>query len=85
MNYSKSPADRNSSDVASALSPCGICRQVLREFCALEMPVLLVPNDYKKQQADGKIDGGVLETSIGGLLPHSFGPEDLELPRGPQT
>ncbi|OBZ74062.1 Cytidine deaminase [Grifola frondosa] len=70
-------------DVASPISPCGMCRQVLREFCALNMPVLLVPADYAKQKADGDIDGGVKETTIGELLPHSFGPEDLELPREP--
>ncbi|KAH9930200.1 cytidine deaminase-like protein [Fomitopsis serialis] len=58
-----------------------ICRQVLREFCALTMPVLLVPSNYEKLVAEGKADGGVLETSIEELLPHSFGPEHLELPR----
>ncbi|KAH9832470.1 cytidine deaminase-like protein [Rhodofomes roseus] len=70
-------------DVPSAISPCGICRQVLREFCALTMPVLLVPSNYDKLVAEGKADGGVLETSIDELLPHSFGPEHLELPRKP--
>jgi len=68
-------------DVPSAISPCGICRQVLREFCALNMPVLLVPSNYDQLVAEGKTDGGVLETSIGELLPHSFGPEHLDLPR----
>lgn len=74
---------RASSDVESAISPCGICRQFLREFCALSMPVLLVPANYAKLVAEGKADGGVLETSIGELLPHSFGPEDLDRPRKP--
>lgn len=54
---------------------------MLREFCALNMPVLLVPADYDQRVAEGKAGGGVLETSIGELLPHSFGPEHLELPR----
>ncbi|KAL4067884.1 cytidine deaminase-like protein [Scleroderma citrinum] len=67
------------SDVASPISPCGICRQIIREFCSLEMPILLVPADYP-QDAE---DGGVLNVTLGGLLPHSFGPEDLELPRQP--
>ncbi|KAI0308704.1 cytidine deaminase-like protein [Amylostereum chailletii] len=62
-------------DVEKALSPCGICRQVIREFCALKMPVLLVPAGYTPEK------GGILETTVEGLLPHSFGPEDLELPR----
>ncbi|KAL7279485.1 hypothetical protein ACG7TL_007328 [Trametes sanguinea] len=68
-------------DVASAISPCGMCRQVIREFCALNMPILLVPADYEKRLAGGEPDGGIKETSIGELLPDSFGPEDLELPR----
>ncbi|KAG8756530.1 hypothetical protein FRC14_002970 [Serendipita sp. 396] len=71
-------------DVASTISPCGICRQVLREFCALEMPVYLVAAGYDpskpseegegEEESDGKM---VLETTLGALLPHSFGPEDL--------
>ncbi|KAI0081086.1 cytidine deaminase [Panus rudis PR-1116 ss-1] len=67
-------------DVAQPLSPCGMCRQVIREFCAQTMPILLVPADYAERVAKGESDG-ILETSIGELLPHSFGPEDLELPR----
>ncbi|PCH36475.1 cytidine deaminase [Wolfiporia cocos MD-104 SS10] len=68
-------------DVSSTISPCGICRQVLREFCALNMPVLLVPADYELRTARGVPAGGILETSVGELLPHSFGPEQLELGR----
>ncbi|KAF9528979.1 cytidine deaminase [Crepidotus variabilis] len=76
-------------NVKKALSPCGLCRQVIREFCALDMPILLVPADYPqptnpdKEQMPGYTEGGVLATSIGELLPHGFGPEDLELPREP--
>ena len=64
-------------DVAQPIAPCGLCRQIIREFCALEMPILLVPAGYE-------IDGnstGLLEMTVGKLLPHSFGPEALELPR----
>ncbi|KAF8208826.1 cytidine deaminase [Mycena galopus ATCC 62051] len=74
-------------DVPAALSPCGMCRQVIREFCALDMPILLVPGDYPKPSGDesegkpGITAGGVKETSIGELLPDSFGPEQLEMPR----
>lgn len=58
-----------------------MCRQVIREFCAQDMPVLLVPADYPQAESkDGS--GGVKMTSIAELLPDSFGPEQLEMPRG---
>ncbi|KAI9455032.1 cytidine deaminase [Russula earlei] len=63
-------------DVAQPISPCGICRQVIREFCALEMPILLVPAGH-----DSALSVGVLERTVEDLLPLSFGPADLELPR----
>lgn len=47
-------------------SPCGICRQVMSEF-ALDMRVITV--DF-----EGNI---VLDTTVEGLLPHSFGKEKL--------
>lgn len=66
--------------MAQPLAPCGICRQVIREFCALEMPILLVPAGYESGKGDN--DGAeLLETTVGGLLPHSFGPDALDLPR----
>ena len=46
--------------------PCGVCRQVMREFCTLDMPVYV---------ADG--DDGMLELTLGDILPHSFGKEYL--------
>ena len=51
---------------ANGGSPCGACRQVLREFAALEAPVYL-----------GAADGQVHDTTLGALLPRSFGPEHL--------
>jgi homotetrameric cytidine deaminase len=41
--------------------PCGVCRQVLAEFCAPDMPVYV---------ANSK--GDILTTSVGELLPYSF-------------
>ncbi|EAU90719.2 cytidine deaminase [Coprinopsis cinerea okayama7 len=74
-------------NVPSSISPCGMCRQVLREFCANEMPILLVPGDYPRPLKEnetpekGYIEGGVRLTNLAELLPDSFGPEQLELPR----
>jgi cytidine deaminase len=67
-------------NVDVTISPCGICRQVLHEFCALDMPILLVPGDYPqkgKAQKPGYTEGGVKETTLGELLPDSFRPEQL--------
>jgi cytidine deaminase len=47
-------------------SPCGACRQVLREF-APNMPIFI---------ADA--DGNYRQTSVAELLPDSFGPEFLK-------
>ncbi|KAK7055462.1 cytidine deaminase [Favolaschia claudopus] len=46
------------------ISPCGLCRQVIAEFCAPEMPVLLVPGDYSEER-----NGGLKVTTVGELLP----------------
>ena len=56
-----------------------MCRQFIREFCAFDMPILMIPGDYPQDAKDGS--GGVKESSIRLLLPDSFGPEDLEKPR----
>ena len=50
----------------SPASPCGVCRQVLREFCKDDMPVVFADKDRN-----------VIKSTLGELLPHSFGPEDL--------
>jgi len=47
-------------------SPCGVCRQVLREFCDPAFKIYLAKSadDYK-------------EYTLGELLPESFGPDNL--------
>ena len=46
---------------AAAYPPCGVCRQVLSEFCSEELSVIL---------ADGKENVTLL--TLGSLLPHRF-------------
>lgn len=46
-----------SSDAATPCYPCGICRQVLSEFCKADLPVFF---------GDGS------ETTLGELLPNGF-------------
>ncbi|KLO20352.1 cytidine deaminase [Schizopora paradoxa] len=59
-------------DVPDCVSPCGMCRQVIREFCALDMPVLLVPGNFGSA---GAVEIKVM--TLEQLLPMSFGPEHL--------
>lgn len=54
------------SDQKDPISPCGICRQFIREF-GEDIRVYLVSNDGKKH---------VMKT-LDELLPLSFGPENL--------
>lgn len=48
------------------VTPCGGCRQRIREFAALDTPVICLG-----------VEGEPLLTTLGELLPHSFGPEFL--------
>ena len=50
-------------EIAPATPPCGVCRQVLAEFCSKDFPILLVKgaNDYDT-------------CTLGELLPYAFGP-----------
>lgn len=52
---------------ANPTFPCGVCRQVIREF-GKDAQIIIAnnPDDYKIYTIDE-------------LLPHSFGPEDLEI------
>ena len=47
-------------------SPCGGCRQRLREFSKLDVPIHMC-----------NIDGHIKTSTLGELLPDSFGPENL--------
>lgn len=47
-------------------APCGVCRQVMREFCGEEFEIILAKSiqDYRKY-------------TLGELLPEGFGPDNL--------
>lgn len=47
-------------------TPCGSCRQVMREF-SKDLPILIANEEEEL----------VLETTLQSLLPYSFGPEDI--------
>jgi len=75
-------------DVPAAISPCGICRQFIREFCLLDMPILMIPSSYAGEggpsgalEITGTVEAEIKTMTLGDLLPMSFGPEQLELPR----
>lgn len=55
-------------------TPCGACRQRLREFAAAETQI---------HAADAS--GVVVTYLLGSLLPHSFGPSQLDLPSREQS
>ncbi len=53
--------------VQGGFPPCGVCRQVLAEFCSPELPVLVVK------------EGGDWERyTLADLLPTSFGPDNVQ-------
>ena len=54
------------SDSETNTSPCGVCRQVLSEFCDPEMPVILA-----------NAGGDYRIISLGELLPFAFSKEDM--------
>lgn len=71
-----------SSDRDGPCSPCGICRQFIREFCANGTPILMVhsswtPDASTTVNAPASASKVTVRT-LGELLPLSFGPEDLE-------
>lgn len=54
-------------DPVNVCAPCGVCRQVMREFCS--------PKEFEIILADGK--GGIKNWKLEELLPCGFGREDL--------
>ncbi|MCJ1315484.1 hypothetical protein MMC15_000804 [Xylographa vitiligo] len=60
-------------DISPPASPCGSCRQFMREFCGLEMPIFMYD-----------VKGDYVVMTLGELLPMSFGPDHLK-PDGSTT
>jgi len=56
-------------DISPPASPCGMCRQFIREFCELQIPIFMFDKD-----------GGFVVMRLEQLLPLSFGPEALPSP-----
>lgn len=48
------------------VSPCGICRQFLAEFCNADMPIVMSKSD------------GYITSTLGELLPMGFGKNNLQ-------
>jgi len=46
--------------------PCGVCRQVMAEFCTSDFRIIMSDEDYKMHVC-----------TLDDILPHRFGPSDL--------
>ncbi len=53
-------------------SPCGVCRQVMKEFCEEEFKILL-----HSGMSDGKHSYEVY--TLKDILPYGFGPKDMKI------
>ena len=49
-------------EITGVTAPCGVCRQVMSEFCSPDFKVILVTSP----------DGDFEETTLGELLPYTF-------------
>ncbi|PQE12828.1 cytidine deaminase protein [Rutstroemia sp. NJR-2017a BBW] len=56
-------------DISPPASPCGMCRQFIREFCDLSIPIFMFDKN-----------GDFVVMKLESLLPLSFGPEALPPP-----
>ena len=52
--------------ITGLCTPCGVCRQVLSEFCKADFPIYLAHKD------------GYKTLTLGDLLPYSFGEDSLK-------
>ncbi|MBQ8836516.1 MAG: cytidine deaminase [Clostridia bacterium] len=50
-------------EINGAFYPCGVCRQVISEFCADDFPIYVLTK------------GEIISLTLGDLLPHSFSNE----------
>ncbi|MBQ2154455.1 MAG: cytidine deaminase [Oscillospiraceae bacterium] len=57
---------RAGEEITGLFPPCGVCRQVMREFCDLDFKLYL-----------GREDNRWEERTLGELLPMSFSPADM--------
>ena len=58
---------RAGEEITGLFPPCGVCRQVLREFCGLDFVLYLA-----------KENGEFVTTTLGELLPYSFSGSDMK-------
>ncbi|KAI1428186.1 cytidine deaminase [Xylaria sp. FL1777] len=56
-------------DISPPATPCGMCRQFIREFCELSAPIIMFDKD-----------DNYIVMRLEDLLPLSFGPESLPPP-----
>jgi cytidine deaminase len=54
-------------DTSRPITPCGVCRQVMIELCAPDMPVYMA-----------NLQGEMIEMTVGELLPGAFTQNDLQ-------
>ena len=67
-NFSKiAVAGGKNGEINGIFSPCGVCRQVMREFCDDDFTIIL-----------GKSETDFEVTSLKDLLPLSFSPKDVK-------
>lgn len=53
--------------ITGAFPPCGVCRQVMREFCDTDFVIYMIDSEE-----------GYTSCTLGELLPYSFSPSNLK-------